>query len=152
MSRIDSKSLSALIDQALNGNLLNLADTLHRFNALPLDTVSSHKYPPSNIAMLDENSWLIELAVAGFSLADLNVSLQKNNVLEVTGEIPSTEQDQRVKYIRRGIGLRNFTERYELAENARVTDVKLINGLLSITVKRDPPSLPEPKILKITQG
>lgn len=156
MSRIDSKSLSSLIDQALSGNFLNLADALHRFSALPQLDVVAHRYPPSNVSMLDDHTWLVELAVAGFSEADLKVTLdEKDNVLTVTGQQATPDAETSVRYIKRGIGLRNFTERYALADNTKVDGVKLVNGLLQITIKRDQPEqkLPyEPKLLQITQG
>lgn len=156
MSRIDSKSLSSLIDQALSGNFLNLADALYRFSALPQLDVVAHRYPPSNVSMLDDHTWLVELAVAGFSEADLKVTLdEKDNVLTVTGQQATPDAETSVRYIKRGIGLRNFTERYALADNTKVDGVKLVNGLLQITIKRDQPEqkLPyEPKLLQITQG
>lgn len=154
MSRIDSKSLSSLIDQALSGNFLNLADALHRFSALPQLDIVAHRYPPSNVSMIDDNTWLVELAVAGFSEADLKVTLdEKDNVLTVSGQ-QTDEPESQVRYIKRGIGLRNFTERYALADNTKVEGVKLINGLLQITIKREVPEklAYEPKVLQIANG
>lgn len=151
MSRIDSKSISALIDQALSGNFLNLAETLHRFNSLP--DVVAHRYPPSNISMTDDNTWLVELAVAGFSQADLKVTLdEKDNVLTISGE-KVAEEEPTARYIKRGIGLRSFTERFALADNAKVKGVNLSNGLLQVTIEREVPQakLPDtPKVLQIT--
>lgn len=145
-------SISALIEQALNSNLLSLADALTRQTAWPMDSIAPHKYPPTNISKTGEHSWLIELAVAGFSKDDLKVTLQKDNVLEVSGSLADERQAKDVQYIRRGIGLRSFTEQYALAENARVGDISLVDGLLKISIERDPPKLPEPKVLKITNG
>lgn len=154
MSRIDSKSLSALIDQALSGNFLNLAETLHRFNSLPSDVVA-HRYPPSNISMTGDNTWLVELAVAGFGKDDLEVSLdEKDNVLTISGVKKIIEDESSTaRYIKRGIGLRNFTERFALVDNAKVKDVNLSNGLLQVTIERElpQPKLPNaPKLLQIT--
>lgn len=149
MSRLDPKSISSLIDRALSGNFLDIATTLDRLQNVSLDVGS--KYPPSNLIMLDEHTWLIELAVAGFSSDDLKVTMQKDNVLEVVGNIQAKPEAQ-AKYIRRGIGLRSFTEQYALAEGAKVAEVKLVNGMLSIRLERDPPKLEEPKVLRITQG
>lgn len=154
MSRIDSKSLSSLIDQALSGNFLNLADALHRFSALPQLDVVAHRYPPSNVSMIDDNTWLVELAVAGFAEADLKVTLdEKDNVLTVSGQ-QAAEPESTVRYIKRGIGLRSFTERYALADNTKVEGVKLVNGLLQITIKREVQEklAYEPKVLQIANG
>lgn len=152
MSRIDPKSLSALIDQALSGNFLNLAETLHRFNSLP--DVVAHRYPPSNISMTGDNTWLVELAVAGFSQDDLKVTLdEKDNVLTISGEKAAEDEPSAARYIKRGIGLRNFTERFALADNAKVKGVNLSNGLLQVTIEREvpQPKLPDaPKVLQIT--
>lgn len=155
MSRIDSKSLSSLIDQALSGNFLNLADTLHRFSAIPQLDVVAHRYPPSNVSMVDDNTWLVELAVAGFSEDDLKVTLdEKENVLTVSGQQAITDSESSVRYIKRGIGLRNFTERYALADNTKVEGVKLVNGLLQIMIKREVPEklAYEPKVLQIVNA
>lgn len=159
MSRIDRESLSSLIDQALSGNFLNLAETLHRFSSMPYTDVVAHRYPPSNISMVDDKTWLIELAVAGFSQSDLKVTLdEKDNVLTVSGFIEKDENEddgaksKTARYIKRGIGLRNFTERYALADNAKVKSVNLVNGLLQVTVEREVPQakLAAPKVLQIT--
>lgn len=155
MSRIDTKSISALIDQALSGNFLNLAETLHRFNTLPYPDVVAHRYPPSNISMTDDNTWLIELAVAGFSQDDLQVTLdEKDNVLTVRGELEKQEElADSVRYLKRGIGLRSFTESYALADNAKIKSVTLTNGLLKVTIEREAPKpkiTNAPKVLQIT--
>lgn len=149
MSRIDSRSLSTLLDQALSGNLLNLADVLHRFHTQPALELQSNKYPPSNVISLTDNSWMLEFAVAGFSRDELSVTLEEGNVLCVAGNLHKEPQNDGRTYLRRGIGLRSFVERFSLADNTRVGNIKLLDGMLRIMIERDTPKLPEPKTLQI---
>ena len=101
-------------------------------------------YPPYNIEQVGENGLRITLAVAGFSLADLDVEIE-NNQLTIRGE-KNEDDDDRV-YLYRGIAARRFQRSFVLADGIEVESADLDNGLLHINLER---VQPEPTAQKIT--
>jgi HSP20 family molecular chaperone IbpA len=94
--------------------------------------VSSDGYPPYNIEQLDENALRITLAVAGFQMSDLSITVEDNQLI-VRGK--QTEDAQRV-YLHRGIAARQFQRSFVLAEGIEVSGAWLDNGLLHIDLVR----------------
>lgn len=99
-------------------------------------------YPPYNIEQIGENGLRITLAVAGFSIDDLDVEIE-NNQLTIRGQKP--EDESRV-YLYRGIAARRFQRSFVLADGIEVHDADLDNGLLHINLER---VQPEPTAQKI---
>lgn len=93
-------------------------------------------YPPYNIITIDEDRFQIELAVAGFSEENLNITVE-NYILTVSGN-KGEEEDTRT-FIHRGIAMRNFTRPFRLAAHIEVESAKIENGLLVITLQRKIP-------------
>ena len=104
---------------------------------------SAEGYPPYNIEQIDEASLRITLAVAGFSLKNLSVTIEDNQLV-IRGRQPE-EETNRV-FIHRGIASRQFQRAFVLAEEIEINGASLDNGLLSIDLER---ILPEPDIRKI---
>lgn len=103
------------------------------FNRLMKDTAMDIKYPPYNIYKMGENSYVIEMAVAGFSEEDLDIVVENNNSrLSIRGRI--TDQEDESDYYHRGIAKRAFTRSFSLARDIKVKDAKLKNGMLTITL------------------
>ncbi|MBV9554758.1 MAG: Hsp20 family protein [Alphaproteobacteria bacterium] len=96
--------------------------------------VSSDGYPPYNIEQVDENSLRITLAVAGFSMADLKLTIEDNQLV-VRGK--QADDDNRI-YLHRGIAARQFQRSFVLAEGIEVRGAWLDNGLLHIDLMRRP--------------
>jgi HSP20 family molecular chaperone IbpA len=94
--------------------------------------VSSDGYPPYNIEQLGENSLRITLAVAGFAMSDLKLTVEDNQLV-VRGK--QTDDDSRV-YLHRGIAARQFQRSFVLAEGIEVRGAWLDNGLLHIDLMR----------------
>ena len=94
--------------------------------------VSSDGYPPYNIEQLDENALRITLAVAGFQMSDLSITVEDNQLV-VRGK--QAEDTQRV-YLHRGIAARQFQRSFVLAEGIEVSGAWLDNGLLHIDLLR----------------
>jgi HSP20 family molecular chaperone IbpA len=94
--------------------------------------VSSDGYPPYNIEQLGDNALRITLAVAGFLMSDLAITIEDNQLV-VRGK--QTEDAQRV-YLHRGIAARQFQRSFVLAEGIEVSGAWLDNGLLHIELVR----------------
>lgn len=103
-------------------------------------------YPPYNIEKFGEDDYRITMAVAGFGEDDLEVT-QKGSELFVTGK--ARAEDEGVRYLHRGIAARAFERRFELADHVNVVDAKLVNGMLSIELKREVPEALKPRTIGI---
>lgn len=116
-------------------------------NALTTDN-NTIGYPPYNIEILDENRYVIALAVAGFSQEELDIQVEKG-VLTVRGN--KSSKDER-KYLYQGIANRTFERKFNLADYVEVTDADLINGLLTISLVKEIPEAMKPKTISINHG
>ena len=99
-------------------------------------------YPPYNIVQLDDNSWLISVAVAGFARDHLSVTIE-DNTLVITGRRKEPEQ---TAYVYRGIATRQFRRQFLLAEGMEVIGAELSNGVLNIRLERPQP---KPRVREI---
>jgi molecular chaperone IbpA len=106
-------------------------------------------YPPYNIERTDENAYRVEIAVAGFRPDELNIEV-KENLLTVQGR-KAANDDQR-RFLHRGLAERNFERRFQLADYVVVTDARLADGLLSISLKRELPEALKPRRIEIATG
>jgi HSP20 family molecular chaperone IbpA len=92
-------------------------------------------YPPYNVEQIGENRLRITLAVAGFTMDDLAVRVEDNQLL-VRGK--QTEEKDRI-YLHRGIAARQFQRSFVLAEGIEVKGAWLDNGLLHVDLERPVP-------------
>jgi HSP20 family molecular chaperone IbpA len=95
---------------------------------------SSDGYPPYNIEQLAENQLRITLAVAGFTMDDLGITIEDSQLV-IRGK--QTDDAQRV-YLHRGIAARQFQRSFVLAEGIEVRGAWLDNGLLHLDLVRPP--------------
>ena len=132
--------LSPLYRSAIGfDRLANLVDNALRSDAQP-------SYPPYNVERLDENRYLITMAVAGFSRSELDIEVE-NDTLKIVGSKQKIEPA--LTYLHRGIGTRDFEHRFQLAEHVKVDSASLDNGLLSISLAREIPETMKPRKISI---
>ena len=103
---------------------------------------SAEGYPPYNIEQTSDNGLRITLAVAGFSMNDLSVTIEDNQLM-IRGR--QVEDSDRV-YIHRGIAARQFQRSFVLAEGIDVAGADMDNGLLHVDLER---IVPEPEVRTI---
>lgn len=106
-------------------------------------------YPPYNVAQLNEDEFMISLAVAGFGMENLSIE-KDGDQLRVEGTAPGG--DEEVNYLHKGIGARNFRREFTLADHVDVEAANLELGMLNIHLKRNIPEELQPKKIKINQG
>ena len=109
----------------------------------------SQGYPPYNIAQINENEYMISLAVAGFGMDNLSIE-KDNKVLKIEGTAPKGDDD--VNYLHKGIGGRSFRREFTLAEHVEVAGANLELGMLNIHLKREVPEEMKPKKIEINSG
>ena len=100
---------------------------------------SAEGYPPYNIEQTSENGLRITLAVAGFSMEDLSVTIEDNQLM-IRGR--QVDESDRI-YIHRGIAARQFQRSFVLAEGIEVKGADMDNGLLNVDLER---IVPEPEV------
>jgi molecular chaperone IbpA len=101
--------------------------------------IGTPNYPPYNIKKMQDNKYVIEMAVAGFSKDDIDISV-KGDKLTIAGEIKPDLQSTDVfehdyTPIYNGLALRPFTRVFTLSSDTLVEDAEMKDGLLKITLK-----------------
>jgi molecular chaperone IbpA len=121
------------------------------FNELDRQFANSKSggYPPYNLVEINENEWMISLAVAGFGMDNLDVT-KDGNLLRVEGTSPKSSED--VNYIYKGIAERNFRREFTLADHVEVENAELDLGMLNIHLKREVPEELLPKSIPINSS
>src|SRR5436853_6377389 len=97
-----------------------------------VNKISADGYPPYNIEQLSENELRITLAVAGFRMSDLGITIEDNQLV-IRGK--QVEEGEHV-YLHRGIAARQFQRSFVLAEGIEVRGAWLDNGLLHVDLVR----------------
>ena len=105
-------------------------------------------YPPYNIKQYSEDSYRIEMAVAGFSKSDLRVELH-NNQLTIEGSKQVNDDSSSSSYVYRGIAGRQFRQTFALADHVKVIGSELKDGILSVDLERDLPEEKKPRQIEI---
>jgi molecular chaperone IbpA len=87
-------------------------------------------YPPYNIRQIKDNKWVIEVAVAGFSKSDIEVTLEGNKlVIKGASQYNAPEEGT---FLHKGIATRNFTHEFKIADKIEIENAELANGMLKI--------------------
>jgi molecular chaperone IbpA len=111
---------------------------------------SIDNWPPYDIIKTSEDDYRITMAVAGFTQDDLSIT-QEQNMLMVAGQ-KADEEEETGQYLHRGIAGRAFQRRFELADHVKVVGASLVNGLLTIDLKRELPEEMKPRRINIATG
>ena len=106
-------------------------------------------YPPYNIERVGEDAFAVEIAVAGFTEAELDIET-KEGLLTVAGKKAENEDAGDRNFLHRGIAQRSFIRRFQLADHVLVTGASLEHGVLRIDLIREIPE--EKKARKIEIG
>jgi molecular chaperone IbpA len=106
-------------------------------------------YPPYNIELLSEHRYRITMAVAGFSMQELDIT-SEGDKLVVKGT--KAEQDSERKYLYQGIAERGFERTFQLADYVTVIGADLEHGLLNIDLKREIPEALKPRKIEIASA
>ena len=115
-----------------------------------LDSKQSDNYPPYNITQINDDEFMISLAVAGFGPENLKV-IKEKNFLVIEGH-PLThahEGDISYKVLHKGISNRSFKREFKLADHVDIVNANLELGILAIYLKREVPEEERPKAIAI---
>ena len=102
-------------------------------------------YPPYNIVKLDEESFVIEIAAAGFSKKDFKIDLKESSLRVKVEKGEAVEKE----FVHQGIAARSFERVFALAEHVKVKDATYSDGILAIKLIREIPEAEKPIEIKV---
>jgi len=111
---------------------------------------STSNYPPYNIVQINEDEYMISLAVAGFGLDNLSVTKDKKFLIIEGKEYQSDSEKIEPNYLHKGISNRDFRREFKLADHVEIINAHLELGILDVHLKRDIPEEQKPKSIAIT--
>jgi len=116
---------------------LSRLNTAHKTNL--------QSYPPYDLIKLDEDTYRLSVAIAGFTKNDIDVSVD-NGTLIIKGDIVEVTD---AEVVHKGIAGRKFVRSFALGEYMEVSSAELKDGLLTISIVRVVPEEKKPKTIKI---
>jgi molecular chaperone IbpA len=110
---------------------------------------STNNYPPYNILKTGENTYEIQVAVAGFTQGEVSVNINEGQLI-ITGEKLSTDLPQGHVYEHQGISARRFIRTFTMADYVEVLSAESSNGILTVRLERRVPEAMRPKTIAIS--
>ncbi len=139
---------SMLTDPRYNAFAVGFDDIKARLETFANTALKASAYPPYNIKKVDDNQYVVELAVAGFGKTDIDITLDEN-VLKISG---NTTPDTSTNYLFKGIAERGFSRYFTLADTIEVKNAELINGMLKVWLENIIPDNKKPRKVNINDG
>jgi molecular chaperone IbpA len=133
------------IDTAALANLSRALVGFDRYFTAPHH--QNGNYPPHNIVKYSDDSYGIEVAVAGFSKDEVTVEVDQDQ-LTIRG-IKYRATESTVEYIHRGLAARDFEQTFTLAEYMTVRGAEVKDGMLRIDIERIIPEALKPRRIEI---
>jgi len=113
---------------------------------------SQEKYPPHNIIKLDEYNYVVELAVAGFSKKEIDITITKDSLIIKGAKVLSTEESEfesNIEYLHKGISSKSFTKTITMADTVELKLAKYEDGILRIFFENVIPEYKKDKKVEI---
>lgn len=137
-------------------NFVGLDRMAGLIDAAAASASNTNSYPPYNVVRLSNDEYRIELAVSGFTQEQIDIQTHEG-VLSVKAQSAQanfagpkeTADNDSAEYLHRGIAQRSFEKRFQLADHVTVTSANLLNGLLTISLKRELPEALKPRKITI---
>ena len=111
-------------------------------------TAPMTNYTPYNIIRTGDNTYDIEVALAGFGKKDINVEYAENT-LTIKSVKNADEGEEKDGVIHKGISKRQFTKSFTIADDVEVKGAELKDGLLRVSMERIIPESKKPKTIDI---
>ena len=124
----------------------SMFDELQRIHSQQSNT----NYPPYNVVQINEDEYMISVAVAGFGHDNLSITKDKNFLIIEGKEYQSDSEQIIPNYLHKGISNRDFRREFKLADHVEISNAHLELGILSVYLKREVPEDAKPKTIAIT--
>ena len=123
---------------------IGFEDMFKRLDALAANPATN--YPPYNLIKLEDEKQQLQLALAGFSREDIEVSVERR-VLNINVQMTMHDEGE---YVVKGISSRTFSRNWQLSEDTIIDEITFVNGLLCVTMRREIPEEARRKVLPIS--
>ena len=122
-------------------------DQFNRLQKLHDDlTKNIPSYPPYNIRKTGENTYVVEMAVAGFGQSELDIEIDGDKLI-IRGNVSAENESS--DYVFKGIAARAFTRSFAIDDKVEVKGAELFNGMLKIALERMVPEEKKPKKIQV---
>jgi len=115
----------------------------HNFNEMV-----RYNYPPYNIVKTGDYTYNIELALAGFSKKDIDITME-DGMLNIKSVVEATKDKDEDGVIHKGIAKRYFSKSFTIADDVEVKGAELKDGLLKVSLERIVPESKKPRTISI---
>ena len=131
LTKWTSKDVDSIFN-AVNRYSVGYDDLFNRLHAYGTGTPQG-QYPPYNIVKESAEKWRLELALAGWSKDDIEVSTEQNVIL-----IKSKDQEKKdpTEYVHQGVAARSFARGFNLSDDVEIGEVTFVNGMLTIGLQK----------------
>ncbi len=128
--------------------IVGFDDSINRMAKIHDDlTKNIPNYPPYNIRKISDNTYVIEVAVAGFAKQDIEITLDDNKLT-----ISGNSSDDADNFMFKGIANRAFTRTFAIDDKIEIQDASLVNGMLKIALEKIIPEHKKPKKIEVKDG
>ena len=108
----------------------------------------ANTYPPYNISKIDDYTYRISIALAGFEINDINIILEKDILtIKSSGKKKNISEN----FLYKGIAFRAFEKKFQLADNIKIKEANLKNGLLNIDLLKMIPKEVKKEVINIIE-
>lgn len=111
---------------------------------------SNNNYPPYNIVQVNDDEYVISIAVAGFGIENLSITKEKNFLIVEGKEYQSDVERSLPNYLHKGISSKDFRREFKLADHVEIENAHLELGILNIHLVRIVPEESKPKSIAIS--
>ena len=115
---------------------------LNEWFSKQLTSTEDVNYPPYNLVKVDENTYTLELALAGFSSKEVKAYTESGQLFVEASKDDVVERE----YVHRGLALRSFKRAWTLSEDVEVSNVEFVDGILSVVLDRIVPEKHQKKL------
>lgn len=106
-------------------------------------------YPPYNLKKVDENKYVIEMAVAGFAKSDIEVTMEDGKLI-IEGKVKDdTKEDESEQYLFQGLANRAFKRAFTLSDHIEINNAEYLNGILKVVLEKIVPEHKKPKKISV---
>ena len=144
LRKFTSKDLGAIVDAAERYSV-GLDYVFHRLHSYGMGH-ANNAYPPYNLVQESNVKWRIEVALAGWSKDEIEVSTE-SNVLLIRSKAAKNKGEE--KYMHRGISTRTFARGFNLSDDVEIGTVTFTNGMLVVELKKVIPDHQQLKVYDI---
>ena len=108
----------------------------------------ANTYPPYNISKIDDYTYRISIALAGFEINDISIILEKDILtIKSSGKKKNISEN----FLYKGIAFRAFEKKFQLADNIKIKEANLKNGLLNIDLLKMIPKEVKKEVINIIE-